>query len=464
MVDCLRYYESEEELLEVANSANGRRFGDFDLTGRLDATNKGDLGQIMEVGLFDRYVNSNQVPDIEELGVEIKVTPIKQNKNKTLSAKERLVLNIINYMKEYEFEFKTSSFWRKNARILMMFYLWEAEKSKGDYRILKSIIYDYPEEDLLVIERDWNIIVDKIKKGKAHELSEGDTMYLGACTKGASAKSVRQQPFSDIPAKQRAFSFKQSYMTTLVRQLFDSEKVEKFASKAELEQYSIEELIQQRFNPYMGQTVSEISQAIGYQINPSNKSTIANLISHLLGISGTRLDDIAEFAKAKITFKTIQLEPNGVPRESMSFEQVDFKAWYYEDEFENSQFYQTFETTNFLFVIFQHTEKKVKGVSRDPLLSKVILWNMPEETIQTHVKTMWETGRTILHEGIQFEKRGKRIFNNLPGQADNPVCHIRPKASNRMDTVQLPNGQEITKQTYWLNRTYIAKIIADYRK
>lgn len=39
------------------------------------------------------------------------------------------------------------------------------------------------------------------------------TMYLAACTKGANAASVRRQPFSQIPAKQRAYSLKGSYMT-----------------------------------------------------------------------------------------------------------------------------------------------------------------------------------------------------------------------------------------------------------
>ena len=49
------------------------------------------------------------------------------------------------------------------------------------------------------------------------KLSEGDTVYLGAASKGSNKYSVRDQPFSDIKAMQRAFSLKQSYMTALVR-------------------------------------------------------------------------------------------------------------------------------------------------------------------------------------------------------------------------------------------------------
>jgi len=42
----------------------------------------------------------------------------------------------------------------------------------------------HPDEYLNVINRYWEIITNKIKNGKAQELSEGDTFYLVACTKG----------------------------------------------------------------------------------------------------------------------------------------------------------------------------------------------------------------------------------------------------------------------------------------
>ena len=54
----------------------------------------------------------------------------------------------------------------------------------------------------IIIKKDWELINQKIKDGKAHELSEGDTFYLGACTKGSTAaKSLRKQPFNEIKAK-----------------------------------------------------------------------------------------------------------------------------------------------------------------------------------------------------------------------------------------------------------------------
>jgi len=453
--------ETVEELIEIAESAVGKTVKEYDINNRLASKgNKGGIGQILEEGLFGYAINSISEADFGELGVELKATPVKQNKNKAFAAKERLVLNIINYMKEVEYSFETSSFWRKNETILMMFYFWDKELDRGDYRILKSVLYTYPEDDLEIIKNDWEIIVGKIRAGKAEELSEGDTMYLGACTKGANKNSLRQQPFSDVPAMQRAFSLKASYMTTLVRKYIKQDNIVSFASKEELAKKSLETILQERFAPYVGLDMREISQKINYEINPKNKSTIANMISRILGITGTKLDNIEEFSKANIQFKTIRLEPNNMPKEHMSFENVDFDAWL-NDSFEESQFYQKFEETKFLFVVFQYREALKENPDRIPYFKKIVLWNMPEQTIRNEVGLMWRRGRKVLKDGVELTVGHRGISNNLPSAKQNHVTHIRPKAKDGKDKVQLPDGQEITKQAFWLNKEYIAEIVKD---
>lgn len=453
--------ETVDELIAVAKSAEGMRIKEFDVNNRLASKgNKGGIGQIIEEGLFGYAINSTSEADFGDLGVELKATPVKQNKNKSFAAKERLVLNIINYIKEVNYTFETSSFWRKNETILMMFYFWDKELDRGDYRILKSILYTYPEDDLEIIKNDWEIIVGKIRAGKAEELSEGDTMYLGACTKGANKNSLRQQPFSDVPAMQRAFSLKTSYMTTLVRKYIKQENIVSFASKEELAKKSLETILQERFAPYVGLDMREISQKINYEINPKNKSTIANMISRILGITGTKLDNIEEFSKANIQFKTIRLEPNNMPKEHMSFENVDFDAWL-NDSFEESQFYQKFEETKFLFIVFQYRETLKENPDRIPYFKKIVLWNMPEQTIRNEVGLMWRRGRKVLKDGVELTVSSRGISNNLPSAKENYVTHIRPKARDGKDKVQLPDGQEITKQAFWLNKEYIAEIVKD---
>lgn len=158
---------------------------------------KGNFGQILEKFYFGYEPNSDAEPDFLEAGLELKSSPLKILKNGEYRSKERLVLNIINYLEVHKETFENSSFWKKNAHLLLIFYLWEKDLNIIDYLIKLADDWQYSNEDLKIIKHDWETINQKIKDGKAHEISEGDTFYLGACTKGSTAeKSLREQPFN----------------------------------------------------------------------------------------------------------------------------------------------------------------------------------------------------------------------------------------------------------------------------
>ncbi len=154
--------------------------------------------------------------DFAEAGVELKVTPIKRT-TRGYSSKERLVLNIINYMDEDLVNFHNSSFWKKNKTLLIIFYLHDGT-NKSNFKIVDAVMFKYPHFDLVQVKNDWQVIVNKIRSGNAHNISEGDTSILGACTKGANKSSHRSQPYSSTTAMQRAYSLKNSYMTHIVRE------------------------------------------------------------------------------------------------------------------------------------------------------------------------------------------------------------------------------------------------------
>ncbi|WP_100333588.1 Sau3AI family type II restriction endonuclease [Bacillus alkalisoli] len=459
-------YQTMNELMEKAREAEGKTFGEIDNFNRLDnKKSKGGLGQVVEESFFEYAVNSDARPDFDNLGVELKVTPFRKNTNGTLSAKERLVLNIINYMEEVNTEFKTSSFWTKNQKLLLMFYQWVPEVDRKDYQIFKSVLYTFPEADLEIVKQDWDLIIRKIKEGKAHELSEGDTIYLGAASKGSNKTSVRDQPFSRIKAMQRAFSLKQSYMTALVRKYIKNEDLIQFANASELKQKSFKELLEYKFKPFIGMTDKKIADIHGITYNPKSKSFVAIVISALLGIKGTKLGQIEEFSKANIQFKTVRLEPNGKPKESMSFENIDFYQWTSE-EWEESYLRERFYDTKFLFVVFQYTETKKENPNRELVFKGIKFWNMPEETVENEIKELWEEVNRLINKNeleIEYVMRGKKLVesNNFPKISFNGVTHIRPKGADGQDKVALPNGNKITKQCYWLNNTYVADIVKD---
>lgn len=146
---------------------------------------KGGLGEAVEFFHFGYKPNSAAEPDFAEAGLELKCTPLKTLKDNSMAAKERLVLNIINYIEEAEKTFETSSFWHKNKFLLLMFYLHESGVNPVDMLFKLVRTWKFPNEDLKIITDDWNKIHKKIRSGKADELTEGETFYLAPCMKGS---------------------------------------------------------------------------------------------------------------------------------------------------------------------------------------------------------------------------------------------------------------------------------------
>ena len=116
--------------------------------------------------------------------MELKSSPLKKLKNGDLVAKERVVLSIIDYLEIINDTWESSHFLSKNKWILFVMYLHEKDKNFLDFIIKRVFPWKIEGEDLEIIRQDWEKIVWKISQGRAHELSEGDTFYLGACRKG----------------------------------------------------------------------------------------------------------------------------------------------------------------------------------------------------------------------------------------------------------------------------------------
>ena len=447
---------TKEEIEKISEEVVGKTFGELgEFKYNLDDFNyKGGMGVLMEENVFQYDANNDATPDFYEAGIELKVTPIKKNKNGTYSAKERLVLNIINYMEEYKNTFETSSFWHKNENLNLMFYLWEEGIPRSDYKIIKHLLYTYPEEDLLIIKQDWEVIVNKIRNGLAHEISEADTLYLGACTKGANKESVREQPFSEILAKQRAYCLKTSYMTNLVRTKVMDEYTESLISAEELHNKTFEESLYYKIKSFIGKSKTELIKKFG--LNPKSKDVIERIFAKMLGIKG-KVNDTDEFQKANITCKTIRVNGNNTITESMSFPAFKYKEIILE-EWETSTLRNTFSENKYLFVIF-------KEKNNEFYFSGIKLWNMPLSILDTDVKSVWDKTVEVIKSGNIVKSVGRTRKTNFPGMKENDVAHVRPHGRDANDVFELPVADKLTgskiytKHCFWLNNKYIETII-----
>jgi DNA mismatch repair protein MutH len=129
------------------------------------------------------------------------------------------------------------------------------------------------------------------------------------------------------------------------------------------------------------------------------------------------------------------------------------------EEWEDSDLFNMFSEQKYLFLVFRFTEEYQKGLKRIPYFEDIKLWNMPQETIEAELFDLWADTRRIVREGVELVPKGNRVNNNLPGSTFNNICHVRSKAQDGKDKVLLPDGQWITKQSYWLDKEYIQKIL-----
>ena len=56
----------------------------------------------------------------------------------------------------------------------------ESARKGADLPALFRVLWELPKKDLLQIKKDYETIAEKVRRGEAHLLSEGDTLYLGA--------------------------------------------------------------------------------------------------------------------------------------------------------------------------------------------------------------------------------------------------------------------------------------------
>ncbi|WP_282148515.1 Sau3AI family type II restriction endonuclease [Algibacter lectus] len=417
---------------------------------------KGNFGQILEKFYFGYEPNSDAEPDFLEAGLELKSTPLKTLKNGEFRSKERLVLNIINYLEVHKEDFETSSFIKKNAHLLLVFYLHDRDLNLLDYIIKLVDGWQYPNEDLKIIKRDWEFINQKIKEGKAHELSEGDTFYLGACTKGSTAaKSFRDQPFNKEQAKQRAYSLKQGYVNHIIANIAQEETAVygKILKQPEIldKVQTLEEIVILKFHPFYAKSSEQIEKELGLKLNKKAKSYFANLTNTILGLElGQKIE---EFEKADIQVKTIRLKENNLPKEDISFPTFKYEELI-EIEWEDSDFKNILES-KFFFVFYQFEDDNL-------ILRKVKFWNMPYSDI-LEAKNVWEEMvKTISNGEIVKEINNKGIRKTyFPKKTENRISHVRPHAQNRDDTYPLPIPDKLTgltnytKHCFWFNASYV---------
>lgn len=415
-----------------------RDFIDDDDELMLNERKKGELGSLVEKYFFNLVVNNKSEADFKEAGLELKTTGVKKLTRGGYTPKERLVLGKIDYHAIALENFHTSHLLDKIKYMLLLFYLYDKQKVSIDQTFIKNMLWKMSDKDFAIMRVDWETIVGKIRDGRAHELSESDTLYLSACTKGATSRDRTSQPFSKEAAKPRAFAFKQSYLKTI----FDRDNSDDYDSiLANTRELNINNYVASKLDKYNGRTFSSLYEDFGKGLNIKTKNIKQLLVYRILGVKKKRIE---EFDKAGIITKVIKLEQSNVLKESISFPAFKFKEIAGQD-WEDSDFKNICES-KFLFLIFQKTEygEVFRGFK---------FWAMPYKDRVEAERVWYDTSNKIKENNTSFL-----------GIRDSTVAHVRPHGQNADDMDQLPNGGYFGKRSFWFNAKYIESQVKIYKE
>ncbi len=410
---------------------------------------KWSFWNLIEESYFFYKKNNDSEADFPEAWVELKVSPYFDNEWK-IRGKERISLTMINFNADYNKTFEESHIYDKCSLLLLIFYLYKKEQKKMDYIMNYIDLFQFPEEDFEILKSDYNIIIEKIKRGEAHLLSEWDTKYLWACRKWQKTKkwttTITTQPFSNEPAKTRAFCLKVPYVTSILNRYIINNKHTYWNIIKDLDilkKTTLEEYVLSKLKLHYWEDADEL--LLKYWINPKRKdryAALANIwIRDIFNIN--KEDIIDEFEKANIEVKTVRLDSKWKPCEAMSFPAFKYLE-IIDQKFEESDLYDLFANQKFLLIVYKYDDTK------NLKFEKAMFWNIPILDIEWPIKDFRE-------ETVKRIKSGK--YNNLPKESENMIMHVRPHAWKSSDTFTTPDWKSATKKCFWFNKSYIQEQI-----
>ncbi|GIM29842.1 type II restriction enzyme Sau3AI, GATC site [Clostridium polyendosporum] len=429
-------FKSENHLLEFTKDIVGKTFGELDKLGLLfkSSNDKGVLGKIVETGFYGYQLNNNAEADFSSLGIELKVTGFKVNKNKTLSAKERLSLSMINYYDIINETFEFSKLLFKNKKLLIIWYQYEENKSYADFTIKYYQIYNMTEDEK-VFKNDFLLIKNKVLSGQAHLLSEGDTSYLGACTKGSKGQKSKQ-PYSGIPASSRAYCLKNSYMTGILRNFLTS------SNYTPVDFSTVDEYILNKLTPYIGLTQLEIYN----QVSNSSITKIPKQLGKMISDRTIGQDNELQtkhdlFCKTTYIIKNIPVDEYNYPLERLSFRNLILSE--FDREWDESDWKNYFQEVTIILICYEGKGKK-NGYR--------VLKGIKKLTFSSDDIDLFEKSYSMVREAIKNNDISELPY---PKKFTKPTLVIAPKGNAGDDAYNNFFKSDTTRTCFMLDKDFI---------
>jgi DNA mismatch repair endonuclease MutH len=438
---------TEYEIIARANEMIGRTLGELADTRwsreASAATNKGAAGTFIE-RYFGIQQNSEQAPDFEAAGVELKVVPVIVAGGQARRIKERTSVSMIDYKQLDRETWPTATVRKKINRVLFVFFEWRPDVPIREFRVRRAPLWSPSQRLLPILERDWTVVWQKNHRGLAHEISEADGLVFGAATKGASG-AMREQPNAAIKAKSRAWALKPRLtLSILAAPSVDRQDEELLAQLHEEAGVDPVEALLARIETFVGRTPRELAGSHGIEL-PESKDRAALVIRGTLGLRARKLPP--ELEGLGLEIKTVPLGPGAEPYEAMSFPAFDHRELIGE-EWGDSDLYARIQN---VLVVPLYRENR-DGELLDQKICRPFRWSADRDQVRG-IRLEWERYRDLVAGGEA---------NALPHESETTFVHVRTHGRDGGDTVEAPGGLIVGRKSFWLNRGFVRELVLSH--
>lgn len=293
--------------------------------------------------------------------------------NLHLGAKEGISITAVTLEPSIQTEFKTSHFWEKAERLLIVFYEYNSYEAVpaceyADFPIVGYCFNTFSESEQSQLQRDWEIVRDYLKNhydkytdhnerrdrlvGFTHTL-RSDLLLIELVP--AYKKRNLTKPSTPDNFQKPRYRLKKTFVDHIVRGHFNKSRAQHeidlkkpFSSFEELDKRCHKLTVK-----YSGKSFPELKEELGIETAITTKDFAAKTILRMFEADCNRLNQIADFTKAGIEARTIILTPDGRNTEDMKFHIIDFDEWADRNtDFEDSDIFTFFMEHSLLCPVF----------------------------------------------------------------------------------------------------------------
>lgn len=482
---------TRERIEELLSAAMGKTLLDIDASGQFAIHAEhtkvtGIAGDVIEVSVLGCQKDSKQEPDIvvDGVRVELKTTgvikPKKQDSPYMYECKEPVSITAVSIPVIVNEEFETSNFWHKLAHMLWVYYWYNSSTTVTldgykNFPILGFQFYEFSEDDKLRLKQDWLIVRDfLIVIHREYSTQEERDAQYPRLSSELRSQLMLIDTAPKFPHRPR-FRLKRSFATIIADQYFSKNHLEKLSSP--ITKYSdIDEKCMQLTSMYGGKTFAEIADLLNVSLRSdkgkdgtshymTDKNFAELVVLKMFGSNAKSLNAIEDFAKIGLIAKSLPLNSEGAPKESMKMFTPNFDEWMTEESFDESFLRDYFAEHQFLLMAYQYTDPKIKSPENIKFIGFKRVY-FTDNFIETSVKKFWKDVRSLVNDNRlkivkEYRSDGSPILNpksrtqkeapNFPKEADYDVF-MRGSASTASEACKtlVINGLRMLPQEIWL--------------